>query len=162
MTKILALDQSSKISGYSYYEDGKLIKYGKFDCGDMDLPIRLTKIRNYVIQLINEFQPEYILIEDIQLQDNVKNNVKTYKALAEVIGVISQLCNELNIPHELVPSATWKSALSIKGKNRTEQKRNAQSWVVNNYSIKPTQDECDAICIGHYFTHKTVEFNWAD
>jgi hypothetical protein len=55
---------------------------------------------------------------------------------------------------EIVLAGTWKSFLGIKGRNRTEQKRNAQAYIVDNYSIKPTQDECDAICIGLWATHK--------
>ena len=38
--------------------------------------------------------------------------------------------------------------LNIKGKNRPEQKRNAQKYVNEKFNIKATQDECDAICIG--------------
>ena len=42
-----------------------------------------------------------------------------------------------------------------------EQKRNAVQFIQDNYGIKPTQDECDAICIGvHYLKNNTN--NWAD
>ena len=51
-------------------------------------------------------------------------------------------------PVEAVLAGTWKSTLGIKGKTRPEQKQNAQKWVIATYGVKPTQDECDAICIG--------------
>jgi hypothetical protein len=48
------------------------------------------------------------------------------------------LLDEKKIPYQVVPSVTWKSTLGIKGKNRQEQKKNAQLWVINTYNQKPT------------------------
>ena len=45
-------------------------------------------------------------------------------------------------------AATWKSKLKIRGKSRPEQKKNAQKYIKENYNMEPTEDECDAICIG--------------
>lgn len=54
------------------------------------------------------------------------------------------------MPHTTVLAATWKSYLGIKGRNRPEQKHNAQEYVENNHGIHATQDEIDSICIGLY------------
>lgn len=158
--KLLALDQASRTSGFAVFEDGKLIKYGKFTFNDTDFGIRLMKIRDKVKALIDEFSIDKVVFEDIQLQDNVD----TFKKLAEVFGVIFELVTELNIPHEAILASSWKSTLKIKGAQRPEQKKNAQLWVVNNYNIKPTQDECDAICIGvHAIKNKpAAAFDWSD
>ena len=105
-----------------------------------------------------------VVFEDIQLQNNVVNNVQTFKVLAEVFGVIYELVTELNIQNEAVLAATWKSALGVKGKNRPEQKRNAQAHVVDKFGVKPTQDECDAICIGEYASKVFVSnesYDWS-
>ena len=97
-------------------------------------------------------------MEDIQLQANVL----TFKTLAEVLGVLYELFTELKIPHSAVLSTVWKSSLGIKGKDRAAQKKNAQEWVIQNYQIKPTQDICDAICIGcHYINSKNAYFDWS-
>jgi len=45
---------------------------------------------------------------------------------------------ELRIPYQVVSSNTWKNKLEIKGKQRAEQKRNAQTWVLNTYGLKCT------------------------
>lgn len=158
--KMLALDQASRTSGFAIFEDNKLIKYGKFTFEDPDFGVRLMKIRNKVQSLIEEFSIDKVVFEDIQLQDNVD----TFKKLAEVFGVIFELVTELNIPHEAILSTSWKSTLKIKGTKRPEQKKNAQLWVNENYNIKPTQDECDAICIGvHALRTKPVRvFDWSD
>lgn len=60
----------------------------------------------------------------------------TYKALAEVFGVISELLENLKIKHSSVFAASWKSTLGIKGRTRPEQKKNAQQYVEKNYNIK--------------------------
>lgn len=76
------------------------------------------------------------------------NNVVTYKILAEIFGITQEFCVEFNYPYQIISSNTWKSKLNIKGKQRTEQKRNAQKWVLDTYNIKVTQDEADACCLG--------------
>ena len=72
----------------------------------------------------------------------------TYKKLAEVIGVLEELCTKKKVPYRIIHSQTWKSALNIKGADRTTQKKNAQTYVLNTYNKKVSQDESDAICIG--------------
>lgn len=148
VSNILALDQASKTSGYSVFKDGKLHTYGKFTFEDADLGERLCKIKNKILELINEYDIDELIFEDIQLQNNVTQNVQTFKILAEVYGLIDQMASELKIPHRSYLASSWKSQLGIKGKDRAEQKRNAQKYVMSAYGVKCTQDEADAICIG--------------
>ena len=150
MVNILALDQASRTTGYAIFQEDRLIASGTFTYDDLDFSLRLVKIRNKVASLVNEYNINKILLEDIQLQGQT-NNVTTYKALAEVLGVLEELSRELGIPHELVHSQSWKSTLGIKGRDRATQKRNAQAFVVDCYNIKVSQDESDAICIGTHY-----------
>ena len=166
MSKLLALDQSSRITGWAFFDNGKLVKYGKFEYGS-EVPIadRLYKIRKKVLELIKEYDITEAVLEDIQMQNNVVNNVQTFKTLAEVFGVLSELFIELKIPQSAVLASTWKSGLGIRGKDRAAQKRAAQSWVTETYGVCPTQDECDAICIGSYINKNLPSsegFSWAD
>lgn len=93
-------------------------------------------------------------MEDIQLQDNKGNNVYTFKILAEVFGVIYELLIELDISVEAVLASVWKSKIGITSLQRPEQKLEAQSLVKNLYKKQATEDESDAICIGHSFLNK--------
>ena len=102
--KLLALDQSSRITGYAVFEDGKLTKYDKFEFTDEDVGHRLTRIRNKVIKLIEDYNITDVAFEDIQLQTGSANNVVTYKVLAEVFGVIQQLLDEKQIPYQIISS----------------------------------------------------------
>ena len=161
MECILALDQSSHITGYAVFKDRALVDYGKLDLQNPNIDVRLVQLRQFLIELIETYKIDYVIYEDIQQQNNIANNIQTFKTLSEVYGVVSELLEELKIPHSSVLSAQWKSTLGIKGKNRSEQKRNAQQYIQDNYGIKPTQDEADSICIGLHYLKKNTN-DWTD
>lgn len=154
MANILALDQSSRITGYAIFINNQLTASGTFTVADDYIPDRLVKIRNKVISLIEQYNIDKVLLEDIQMQTQV-NNVSTHKILAEVLGVLEELCAERKISHEVIHSQTWKSGLAIKGRDRTAQKKNAQEYVAITYNKKVSQDESDAICIGSHYIKQT-------
>lgn len=153
MSRLLALDQASITTGWSIFIDDKLEAWGHFTAKG-EVGERLHQIREFVAKQVADYDIDQIAFEDIQFQEKVQNNVKTFKVLAETFGVIYELATALEIPNQAILSGTWKSSLGIKGKNRPEQKRNAQAWVINTYNIKCTQDEADAICIGAHVVKK--------
>lgn len=160
--KILALDQSSRVSGWAIFDGDKLEQYGKIDVSNYyELGERLHQIRKKVKKLIEDNNIEKVILEDIYMDGQRVNNVQTFKALAEVFGVLYELCIDINVPVEAVLAGTWKSTLGIKGKTRPEQKRAAQAWVKGVYNQAPTQDEVDAICIGSHEIRKYMN-NWDD
>lgn len=158
--KILALDQSSRVSGWAVFDDGELIEYGKIDLSkESQIGERLHKLRQLIFNMIKELNIDKVILEDIYMDGQKINNIQTFKVLAEVFGVLFELCIDLNIPVEAVLAGTWKSTLNIKGKTRPEQKRAAQAWVQENYNITASQDEVDAICIGSHIIHQNIN-NW--
>lgn len=161
MYNILALDQASRTSGYAIFRDGQLYSHGTFTTTDSDIGNRLYKIRQKVLELIEDFNIDEVVLEDIYMDGQKINNVNTFKVLAEVFGVIYELLVELKIPRTAVLAGTWKSTCGIKGKTRSEQKKNAQEFVLNTYNLKATQDACDAICIGtHLIKNNQTELIW--
>ena len=155
MSRLLALDQASRVTGWAIFEDGKLEKYGKILLDDPNTDIRLVQLRQGIQTLIADYNINEVIFEDIQQQNNVANNVQTFKVLAEVYGVVSELLQELQIPHSTVLAASWKSTLDIKGRTRAEQKKNAQLYVEQNYGVHVIQDIADAICIGTHHIQKS-------
>ena len=143
---ILAFDQSSRTSGYSVFEDQKLITQGTFTFTQDNMGVRLTHIRDKISSLIEQYHPDLIAFEDIQLQQNVE----TFKVLAHVFGIVWELAEELNIKNESILAGTWRKGLGIIGRTRPEQKKNAQRWVYNNFNLSVSEDAADAICIGAY------------
>lgn len=150
MARILALDQASRVTGWCVFINEELKDWGHLNTNQDEIGERLVSIREFIINIVQKWDINTIAFEDIQLQSSVGNNVKTFKVLANVYGVVLETAVELNKNFVIVPSSTWKSILQIKGRSRPDQKRNAQQFVLNKYNIKATQDECDAICIGTY------------
>lgn len=167
MSKLLALDQSSKITGVAIFENGTLQKYFKIDL-DGELPYRLMRLRETVLKIIEDEAITEAAIEDIQMQNNVVNNVETFRTLAEVRGVLEELFQEKQLPYSIVLAGTWKSKLGIRGARREQQKKAAQDYIINKYNIKPIQDICDAICIGDYVSsnyapsNSNEGFDWSE
>lgn len=152
--RLLALDQASKCTGWAIFEDGELKSYGKISLDDPNTDIRLVQLRQGIQTLVADYNIDEVIFEDIQQQNNVANNVQTFKVLAEVYGVVSELLQEIHIPHSTVLAASWKSTLGIKGRTRAEQKKNAQLYVEQNYGIHVIQDIADAVCIGTHHIKK--------
>lgn len=154
MSRLLALDQASKVTGWAIFEDGELKSYGKISLDDPNTDIRLVQLRQSIQTLVADYNIDEVIFEDIQQQNNVANNVQIFKVLAEVYGVVSELLQELQIPHSTVLAVSWKSTLGIKGRTRAEQKKNAQLYVEQNYGIHVIQDIADAVCIGTHHIKK--------
>ena len=146
---LIALDQSSQVTGYAIFKNQELISHGAVNfSGDMDK--RLLKLRTWVKGKLDEYPGAQVAIEDIQLQNLGRGDigVTTYKKLAWVQGALISLFAELKVPYQIVAPATWRNLCGIKGTARDIQKKGAQKRVSAIYSIIATEDEADAICLG--------------
>lgn len=161
--KLLALDQASRTTGWAIFDDEELIDSGTFTLKSNDIGERLVDYKKHVEKLICDNDIEEVAFEDIQMQNQI-NNVQTFKVLAEIFGVTQEYLVEQGHSYHVVSSNTWKSQLNIKGKQRAEQKKNAQAYVLEHYNKKVSQDESDAICIGSCVVlqnkNKKADFNW--
>lgn len=63
--KYLALDQSSRISGFAIFNDDTLIDCGIFTVDNDDLGKRLVTIREKIKELIFNYEIDEIVFEDI-------------------------------------------------------------------------------------------------
>lgn len=152
--RVLALDQATQISGWSLWDDDQLIKYGAFKTTPKDTVDRLVQMRHWLLNLIANYQPDVIVFEDIQLQEHQgaqkDMGVTTYKALAELLGVLRVTSKEAKIDSKVISSNTWRKDVGVKGRSRADRKRSAQQLVKEWYDINVTEDEADAICLGRY------------
>lgn len=150
--RVLAFDQASITSGWALFEDGKLIQYGKWTSDGNNHTDRVSLTKCWAASLIDKIKPDYICLEDIQLQKNIQGEeaVVTFKKLAALQGVLCNYIYELKIPFEVVSPSTWRAASQIKGRTRSDKKKNAQLKIKALYDVSVTQDEADAILIGEY------------
>lgn len=145
MTNVLALDQSTACTGYAIFINQNLEKSGIYKPNGK-LFERIHQTKEYIRELVNNNNIDYVFIEDIQYQ----KNQRTYKILANLQGVIINLLVELNIQFEIISPSRWKSWNGIKGRKREQQKRNTIEKVKEIYGKEALEDEADAVCIGLY------------
>ena len=153
----LALDQSSRITGYAIFKDDILIKVGKFTIDDANFSTRLLKFKQKISKIIQEYNIDKVAFEEIQLQQNVD----TFKKLAMVYGIMLYTVEEHQLPYEIISSNTWKSKCNIKKSTREPEKKQAQKFVQDRYGIKVTQDEADAVCLGLTACSYVKDFDWS-
>ena len=159
---IIALDQSTQLTGYAIFQDKDLIAHGVFSPSG-DYEHRIVKLRQWLLDKLEPLKPNVeVYFEDIQLQDlgGGSIGVTTFKKLAHVQGALIITCIEENIPYTIVPAATWRKTCGVKGRVRNEYKPAAQAHVLEKYGIQATEDEADAICIGEYGV-KNFSLDWS-
>ena len=159
---IIALDQSTQVTGYAIFQDKDLIAHGVFSPSG-DYEHRIVKLRQWLLDKLEPLKPNVeVYFEDIQLQDLGRGNigVTTFKKLAHVQGALIVTCIEEDIPYTIVPAATWRHTCGVKGRVRSEYKPAAQAHVLEKYGIQATEDEADAICIGEHGV-KNFSLDWS-
>lgn len=163
--RILAFDQATNTSGWAVFDGEELISYGSHtSIGSRDTE-KIAQTKYWVASMIEKWQPDLVVIEDIQLQTYKTNDeqtlaaVKTFKILAHLQGVLKNYFFEKEIDFRVVPPATWRMHSKVKGNHRTDQKKSAQLIVKKFYDITVSQDEADAILIGKWgvFNNKVNE-----
>ena len=166
--RILALDAATKITGYAIYDDNTLVSYGIYKANEgLDTTDRINEVKHWLIAAIDTWQPDFIGIENIQLQSygskSSQVQVKTFQTLANLQGVILDTIFEACIDHTLVYVNEWRSYCGISGgdTHREAQKQAAKAKVKIWYDIECTEDEADAICIGKYLTHY-LKSSWGE
>lgn len=150
-TKILALDQATKVSGYSVFNNKNLDTYGLLKVNEKEKnPIeRMKEMNDKIIALIDGVKPDYIVFENVQFQ----NNYGTFQQLSQLQGVIMAFLFCKNIGFTVIEPSAWKSFCGIKGRKRIEQKANTQKFVKEKYKLDVSEDEADAIGIGYWAIH---------
>lgn len=168
--RILALDAATGTTGYAIYDDKVLVGYGTFKTNS-NLPSteRINQVKNWLKAALNEWQPSFVGVENIQLQSYGPNaaqtQVKTFQTLANLQGVLLDTIFEACIDSDLVRPSEWRSYCGINDGNqmRDAKKKQAQAKVKVWYDINCSEDEADAICIGKYFCGKLkTQVKWGE
>lgn len=152
--RILGIDQATRISGYSIFENGKLIHYGKFKAEGFSTIERDASVRNWLINTVKNWQIDYVGLEGIQMQNNLSGGaamgVTTFEALARLQGILMITLWDLKISFDTVHTSVWRKHCGVKGKSRADKKKSMQLIVKNTYDLNVSEDEADAIGIGKY------------
>lgn len=151
--RVLSLDQATYVSGWAIFSNEKLIRYGTFETRLDNEIDRDLQVKNWLINTINNWKPDYVALEGIQYEERF--GVTTFAMLARLQGILMSTLAELNIPYGICHTATWRNYCGVKGKTRSDRKRSMQLRVKEWYDITVSDDCADAIGIGYYALSKT-------
>ena len=148
--RILALDQATHISGWSVFSDDKLLTYGTFETQAEDEITRDITVKNWLISMVKNWEPDLVALEGIQYQQQV--GVTTFETLARLQGILMGCLYELKIPYIICHTQVWRAHCDVKGKTRADKKKSMQLIVKKWFDISVSNDCADAIGIGKYAT----------
>ena len=156
--RVLSMDQSTRLSGFCYFENGKYVESGVVDMNKSKLETdkRSFEMAKELWKVIKKYKPQYLILEDVQQQANPKTMI----VLARLAGMIIGYAEAHNVQvHILLPSQ-WRKVLGYSQGakvKRQELKQQSIDYVKNNFGLSLLEDECEAICINEA-AHKIFDF----
>lgn len=158
---ILALDLSTRSSGYAIGTDNILEKHGFISASNTNPIKRIIKMRDQLAKIIKTYNIKKIIMEQVRPE----YNSHTMKILMWLQAAIAIAAYEIDpqIQCEFIGASSWRAQLKIKqgrGIKRNQLKPQDIQYVKNKYNIQVNDDEADAICIFDAYWLKQQDFNW--
>ena len=160
--KILAIDPSTHVSGWSIGENTFLQQHGCITASSKAVEKRIIKMRDQLSEIIKNNKIDKIIMQEVRPDFGTH----TTKVLMWLQAVIIISAYEINpkIEYEFVSASEWRAALKIKqgrGIKREQVKISDIEYVKNKYNITVNDDQADAICIFDAYCEKNDnEINW--
>ena len=157
--KVLIFDQSTRVSGWAYFENGNYICSGVIDMNKSKLETdrRSFEMAKEIWKIIKKHNPDELIIENVQQQ----SSPSTVIILARLAGMIIGYAEAHNVHvHILLPSQ-WRKALGYSQGakvKRQELKQQSIDYVKKNLELDLSEDECEAIAEG-IAAHKIYKWN---
>ena len=153
--KVLALDLSTKSTGWAVFDGVNLIDKGCITATSSNVLNRISKIVEELKEIYNQHTPQKIIVEEV-LPDDVKHNQTVYKALMYLQANVALEFNKFGKNLEFYTSSEWRKKCGIRvgrGIKRETLKAADIKFVKDNYNLDVNDDVADAVCIGHAYTH---------
>jgi len=147
---VLALDLSTKNTGWSIFTDQSLTAHGYINAGSTNVFRRIHHMVDEIKKIITQYNPTKAIIEDV-LPEDVKHNIQVYKALTYLQGFICDTLDTAKIEYAFYTASEWRKKCGIhtgRGIKRESLKPKDIAFVQSQFGIKVNDDEADAICIG--------------
>ncbi len=150
--RILGIDPGSRITGFGVIEiskrQTKFITCGCIKMQQSDLPGRLQEIYTGVSELISQYQPEHMAIEQVFMSRNADSALKLGQARGAAIVAGTQ--HSLNV-HEYAPNQI-KQAVVGQGHAEKQQVQHMVKILLNLPTI-PLTDAADALAVALCHAH---------
>ena len=146
--KVLAFDQSTKVTGWSVFIDNKYIDSGVIDLGkNTNTEERSKQMGLEICRVITDNKPDVVIIEEVAMQ----SNAQTLKLLARIQGIAIGFCAAHDISLHILAPTKWRSALGYKQGSKTKRealKQQSFDYVKEHLGFENfSEDRCEAICI---------------
>lgn len=157
--RVLAFDQSTKVTGWSLFCDTRYSDSGVIDLStNKNTEERSKQMGLAICQVIEKNKPDVIIIEEVALQ----SNADTLKKLARIQGVAMGFAAAHNIPLHILEPSKWRSALSFqqgRAVKREVLKRQSFDYVGKHFGFDDfSEDRCESICI-NVAAHKIFDLD---
>ncbi len=145
---ILGVDPGIGRMGWGLIEEhGSKIKALDYGCLETsskeETPQRLLQIRKKIVQLIDEFRPELLAIEDLFFN----NNAKTAFVVGQARGVVIATAAEKNLDTLIYTPLQVKIALTGYGRAEKNQVGHMVKIILGLPEIPKPDDTADALAI---------------
>lgn len=173
---LLALDASTKSTGYAIFKDKKLIKYGCLTSTKTNTVERIIYMIEEIKKLISEYEIEKIVLEEVlpkneDYDDGASHhsNPKVFKPLMWLQAGINFMIyvHYKNLEIEYMMPNQWRSKIGIKtgrGVKREALKSADIKFAKDTFNIDVNDDVADACGIGWAYltdTNADAAFDWS-
>lgn len=145
---LIAMDQSTRCSGYAVFEDGEYVCSGVVDMNKSKLNTdeRSFEMAKELWKVMKKYKPQMLIIENVQQQSSVQTVITLARLQGMLIGYAEAHGVKVNI---LLPSQ-WRKALNyVQGPKvkRAELKQQSIDYVKEHLNLDLPEDESESICI---------------
>ena len=157
---ICGIDSSTSSTGWGvidtkFNDNLRLIDYGAIKPNKkLETIDRIIYISRELRRILQDFKPELIVIEEM----NVTRNMKTIRALSGLLTEIEVMLRNRQALYVKMTPSEWRKKIEIKCKNNRETLKKASvDYVFEKYNENVSDDEADAICIAEAGSKVEVE-----
>ena len=145
MAKVLCVDQSTRVTGHGFFQDGQYIESGIIDMSKskLETSARSFEMAKEIWKVIKHYKPDYLILEDVQLQ---KNNAKTMIVLARLAGMVIGYAEAHKVKVHILTPSQWRAKLEyMQGPKvkREELKQQSLDYVKEHLGLELPEDQAD-------------------
>jgi len=167
-TTLLSLDTSSTKTGWAIFKNGIYKESGVLDWSHVkETEDRLLLMYIDIIQHIDKYEPDILVIEKDVVGSGKKQNMSTINTLVKLIGGVWAYCillnmdtpmnfqtGEFNIFYIEYTPSEWRSLVGITARKRDDCKAASIKRIKDVYNLNVDDNEADAINIGDAYINE--------
>jgi len=156
MTRFIAIDPSSTVTGWAVFQDQGLVAWGKIETKAVEYSYQFQFIINELGRLVRTYGFQEIAMEDVKTAWHGKYRRRNIAALQIVFTSIRKWAERWKVPLAAYNPATWKNGVVGDVHASKEATKTNIRYRFPRVPDDLTDHEYDAIAIGVY--HGGVRF----